>query len=134
MTITWFDPKQHTKHAKKLLKARDMPIEHAKSLPQTGRIAIVNGNPIAIGFIRSIEGNFAMLDSFITNPDVDSLIRHQALDSIIAELLSFCQESGKYKVLAFTSDSGIKDRAIAHGMSELADFTTYSITLNHFID
>lgn len=86
----------------KLLKQRDMHPDLIYTLPEHGMVAFESGELVAAGFIRRIEGNMAMLDSYITNPQTDKAIRHRALDLITKKLVSAAESHNIHKLIAFT--------------------------------
>lgn len=81
-----------------------------KSLPKTGYIAYFGKTAIAAGFIRRIEPNMCMFDSFTSNPFMGSQLRNNALTLIINNLLEDAKRLKLQSIMAFTHDPGIKNR------------------------
>lgn len=103
------------------LYARDFFISHGMNpdlvydLPEYGLIALRGDKPVAMGFIRRIEGPYAMFDSFITHKQAQSSDRNRALDHIVKKLLKHLRDSEVRRVLAFSGFKDIINRGIRHG-------------------
>lgn len=110
---------QHLGDARHLLKARDMSSDLIDDLPGCGLIAYDKGKPVALGFVRRIEGTYVMLDSYITDPGIESSIRNRALDHITHKLIQWAHSHGVTKVLAFSTDENTISRAYRHGFGYL---------------
>jgi hypothetical protein len=82
-------------------------------LPKLGFIAYCNSEYqyIAAGFLRMVEGNIAQIDTLVTNPAIESSIRHEALNLIVDKLLESAKELKLLGVYAFTSDYSTIKRA-----------------------
>ena len=78
---------------------------------------------IAAGTLIPTATNMALLESFIANPQSDKNSRDSALDEIVAALLDKSAALGIQKILAFTSQKTITDRAVAHGMKNVGQYT-----------
>lgn len=122
MIVIAYNPSKHQEYAKKLLSYRNMAVTLSNDLPEYGLIALEQGLPVAMGFIRRIEGPYIMLDSYISDPHIKSEIRHRALDIITQKLIKWGQTHGMTKVFSFSEDSSIITRASRHGMVEMPDF------------
>lgn len=68
-------------------------------LPPNG--AIVPG--IAAAHMYSTDGNFVILENFITNPRTTHAERKEALDIIVAHMLHTARELGFKSAIAFTT-------------------------------
>lgn len=121
MYIIPYEHKVHESEVEKMLISRFMPTHLINDLPQHGLIAIEGDTPIAVGFIRMIEGPYAMLDSYITNSEVDSKIRDRALNIITNKLLKWAKTANINKVLAFSCDENTIKRAESHGFITFPD-------------
>jgi hypothetical protein len=84
-------------------------------LPQDGIMIYGRNGYIAGGFIRKCEGGIALVDSYITNPNVDGKVRDAALDLMTNELLRVAKERGYTRMIAFTEDLHTFERGLAHG-------------------
>ena len=115
MKVIPFSLSRHVFDISYLLCARDMGAELGSDIPEFGLIAFEGEKPVAAGFIRQIEGNYAMLDSFISNPDIEYAIRDRALDLITRKLIEVAKRNNVRKLFAFSEHTGIIDRAIRNG-------------------
>lgn len=88
-----------------------------KTLPKIGYIALLDNQPIATGFLRKVEGGYAQLDTFATNPYFGSQIRHIGIELVWQELLKEIKILDLLGVIAITEDLGILSRAQQHGFS-----------------
>lgn len=70
---------------------------------------------IASGSIRNVEGNYGIMDSFVTNPQCGPEIRHDALNRLMQELIDAGKSLGMRKLLAFSFHDNIMNRAIKYG-------------------
>ena len=89
-----------------------------RDLPKTGYIVYYGKQPIAVGFIARIEPNNGMLDSFASNPYYGSKIRHEALDLIVNTLIEDAKRLKLKRLIAFSQDEGIINRAKSIGFIE----------------
>jgi len=111
-----------------LLESRNMSPGLINDLPVFGLIAYDNGEPVAAGFLRDIEGPYAMLDSYITNPNAPAKVRNRALNLITDKLIKVARLNDKVKLLAFTADLHTHWRSLEHGFTYLPH-TFSAITL-----
>jgi len=86
-----------------------------QDLPKIGYIAFLGKQPVAAGFLRRIEPNYAQLDTFLSNPYFGSQVRHEAMTKIIDSLIADANELNLKGILAITADQSIKNRALALG-------------------
>jgi hypothetical protein len=86
-----------------------------QDLPKIGYIAFLGKSPVAAGFLRRVEPNYAQFDTFLSNPYFGSQIRHLAMSLVTEELLRDSKELGLRMVLAITSDDSILSRAKDNG-------------------
>lgn len=132
MKVRPYDKLRDTLHAIKCLNSRDMDLELVLDLPKHGLIALEGNEPIAMGFIRRVEGPYAILDSYITNADVTPELRDRALDTITRKLISLAELNDIKKLMAFSSHSTIIERSVRHGMSKMPyEFTLLSLPRSH---
>lgn len=85
------------------------------SLPKIGYICYLGKTPVAAGFLRRVEGGFAQFDTFISDPNFGSNIRHLALSKIVNSLTQDAIDLGLEGIIAFTKDAGIFQRAKDQG-------------------
>ena len=90
-----------------------------EELPSVGLIAIDGDTPIAAGFLRYIEGNFALLDGLITNPTQLGSTRHAAIDAVVSGLISIAVRLGYTRLMANSVDESTLTRSLKHGFKPL---------------
>lgn len=88
-----------------------------RDLPKIGFIALMGKQPIAAGFLRRVEPNYAQLDTFLSNPYFGSQIRHIAMSKIVDSLLEEAKDLDLKGIVAFTKDQSIINRAKSNGFS-----------------
>lgn len=97
------------------LAKRNVYVPTEDEMPRIGYMAHVDGNPIAAGFLRYVEGGFALLDGLVTNPDSPGEFRNIAIDAVVSRLLKKAKSAGILKVTAYTKDAGTLLRSVNHG-------------------
>lgn len=116
MLISPFVKSQHTPMIEKCLKSREMDPALVNDLPSFGLIATDRGgSPIAFGFVRSMEGDYGVLDSYITNPEMSPETRDEALHRLTAKIIKIAKVSGFRQLFAFSVDEHTIMRAVSHG-------------------
>lgn len=115
LSIKRFYPSEHEDFMRDLLGSRGMSWSLIPELPQFGLIAFIEGEPVAAGFLRQVEGGFAMLDGLISNPNKSSEERHEAIDGVVHGLTAMAQRTGLTKLIAFSEDEGTLKRSLEHG-------------------
>ena len=115
MLIIPFNQIKHNKHAITLLNARGMDPNLVNDLPEHGLIALEGDTPIAMGFIRRVEGLSAMLDSYITAPNASSEARGRAVTIITRKLLHWAKSGGCMRMMSFSLEPSFVTRAEALG-------------------
>ena len=106
------------------LKKRGIDTKVVADLPEVGFIS----PNVAAGFLRKVEGNFGMIDSFITNPEASPHNRNEALDKITESLVRTAYGLGMKQLLAISVDENTLKRAVRLGFS-LLDHRVVAITL-----
>lgn len=104
MLVERFNKKTHEDSANTLLMSRDMTESWTAVLPRFGFIVHEDATPIAMGFIRLLEGKMGVLDSYITNHNISSHKRHDALRLISTALVDFSKTTLKLNGLIAFSD------------------------------
>lgn len=125
--IRRFNPDEDSKHIASWLRDRGMSAEMSTNLPELGLIVYKTGCPVVAGFLRKIEGGYAMLDSLITNPVVLPEIRDKMIDYLVKELISLAKSEGIKAITAASLDENTLLRSIRHGFVKQAHTV---ITLN----
>lgn len=83
--------------------------------PVLGFVACHDDECFAAGFLRRIEGNYALFDGLITNPRGSSLDRHIAIEAVVKRIIKEAKDLGIPGILAYSLDTGTIERAISHG-------------------
>lgn len=130
MKIIPYERQIHENYIEKMLISRFMASYLIQDLPEHGLIALQDDTPIAVGFIRQIEGPYAMLDSYLSNSEADPEIRDRALNLITRKLLDWARIGGVRNVLAFSADPNTVLRAEAHGFVSFKDHTFQLVRVN----
>ncbi len=92
----------------------------ARNTPTYGWIAYDDEEqPIAAGFLRRVEGHAGQFDTFVSNPDMPSAMRHTALSKICENLLNDAKTLKLEGIISYTQDKTIIERAEAIGFSRL---------------
>ena len=71
--------------------------------------------PVAFGFLRECEGNYAIFDGLLTDPDFKSEVRDHALELVVKELIKAAKLKNIKNIIGFTSDKHTLMRSINHG-------------------
>ncbi len=124
MKLVPYDSFKHREHAKRFLSNREMSKDLVDQLPKSGLVAFENDIPIAMGFLREVEGNYAMLDSYLTDPTISGELRDIALDRITDKLITIATHYNQTLLLAISEDVNTIARSIRHGFK----FTDYKVT------
>lgn len=99
-----------------MLRQRKLEDEDAlRCLPETGYIVFHDNFPVAAGFLRRVEGGFAQMDSYISDPTAPSEQRNEALDLITEALISRAKELELRGIVAFSVDQNTISRSLRHG-------------------
>lgn len=113
MKVIPFNVKNHTDRLHRMLLSRGMPIE--QEYPEFGMSAIENDVLVAVGFVRRVEGNHAIIDSFITNAECSSEVRQRALQLLCYKIDNILRSVKLNKLLILTTDLDIVQRAHQNG-------------------
>ncbi len=90
-----------------------------KTLPKIGYIAYLGDSPIAAGFLRRVEGGFAQLDTFVSNPHFGSQVRHIGIEGVKSALLEEAKVLKLEGIIVLTDDGSIISRAVDTGFNVL---------------
>lgn len=94
-----------------LMKVRNMDEKLVDEVPSYGVIATQCGKLVCAGFLRSVEGNFGMIDGLITDPSSSSAERHEAINLVVSSLIEAAKEFRMSVVMAFTIDDTVMARS-----------------------
>lgn len=81
------------------------------TLPAIGYIAHTLGQPVAAGFLRMVEGGFAQIDTLMSNADLPSALRHEALCLVVDQLIADAKQKGIKGLYAHTKSKDVIKRA-----------------------
>lgn len=101
------------------LKERELNPHLIDELPDVGFVVSEGEEIIAAGFIRQTEGDYALVDSYITNKNSPPVQRDQALDLITKELINISKSLGFKTLVATSIDQNTIDRSLRHGFKQL---------------
>lgn len=92
-------------------------IEHItkKTLPKIGYIAIMNGLPIAAGFLRRLEPCYAHIDTLVSNAYCGSILRHKGIAGVVEGLIEEAKHLKLKGLVAHSQDKGTLERAKSLG-------------------
>lgn len=88
-------------------------------LPEIGFLAFKDNKPIAAGFIRQCEGDYGLIDSFITNPTALPSHRDEALNLVTKQLVIKAKAMRLKMLTAYTTDENTRVRAEKHEFVKL---------------
>lgn len=111
----------HLNMLREMLIARDMSELHSAGVPEHSWIVVENDQPIAFGGLRKVEGGMAIMDSYLTNPNAPSDLRHKALEWLTYKLIKISRHYLVTKLLAFSQSDEIFNRAKSHGFIEFSN-------------
>jgi hypothetical protein len=120
MQVVAFEPKLHLSHISSWLEARKISVPNSKEFPKLGLVVQYEGKPIAMGFLRMVEGNYAQLDGMTTNPEASPELRNRANDVLTQNLLDTAKRLKIKKIIAFTLDENTLMRSFRHGFVKLS--------------
>lgn len=85
-------------------------------LPKIGYMAFLDKIPVAAGFLRRVEGNLVgQIDGLTSNPQFGSIIRNEALDKVVNQIVSDGKVLGLKGLYAHTTVESVYKRAVATG-------------------
>lgn len=132
MDVIPYEAKLHNRYISQWLASRDLKNNFANDLPEIGYITVDRNRPIAAGFIRRMEGNFAMLDSLITDPLAVAELRSKAIDLVVTKLIKEAKLLEIKHFFAFSKDANTIERSLKHGFMKLPD-TVIGVDLSQLI-
>lgn len=92
---------------------------HDNVLPEIGFVAYEGAIPVAMGFLRQIEGGYALIDTLVTNRDLSSELRHVGISKLVDKLIETAKDQGFKGVMALSNDDGILKRADTLGFKTI---------------
>lgn len=88
-------------------------------LPRIGLVVYHLNQPVAIGFLRQVEGGLLMMDSFITNPSQPPEIRDKAMNKLGYRMIATAKRLKSTGIIAFSSCDNTLKRAKRNGFVRL---------------
>ncbi len=114
MTIP-YNPLYHRKLLITCLEKHNMPATLIDTLPNFGLVTTHLGEIVAAGFLRRMEGYYAMIDGYITNPEARAELRNRALDHITYKLIKIAKANDIVRIVCLSTEDNIVKRAIVFG-------------------
>lgn len=105
------------------------PIPALIEYPEIGYIASDTQGPIAVGFLRRMEGGYGQMDGFSTNPYRSGEDRHKALDMVVNTLITTAKSLKIAGLMVLTEDESTIMRSERHGFRKLRH-TLLGVDLN----
>jgi hypothetical protein len=118
LTIEEFKHEEHFEFLACWLKLRDKNTEIAFNLPHFGYICFQGPMPVAVAFLRQIEGDMGMFEGLCSNPECGPELRSEAIDGLIQQLIETARGIGIKSVLAWSKDKNTLERSLRHGFKE----------------
>lgn len=100
-------------------KSETADLIQPEHVPEIGFIAKQDTTPIAIGFLRRLEGGFAQIDTLVTNADLNSSTRNEGLSAVVKKLLDTAKTLKLHGLLFTTAEPTIIRRAEELGFRQL---------------
>lgn len=115
MYVCRYTPREDDWTLLRVLKKREMNLRVAEEFPEVGYLVFEEGAFIAAGFLRQVEGGYALIDGYLSDPAMPSEIRHVALDMVTARLIKAATKMKVKRILGFSLDSNTITRSLKHG-------------------
>lgn len=114
-----YEPFVHQSFVLKWLNLRHLPKHFIDELPHVGFFVWKKDLGVAVGFLRSIERcNYCLIDSFMTNPEIEPFIRNEAMDLLTKTILERAKQLHFSQAIAMTEDDHTRIRALKFGFKE----------------
>lgn len=97
---------------------RNLEIIPDSLLPEVGFII----DNVAAGFLYKTDGGIALIENYITSPDVNYVDRDLGLEEVTKALIENARESGFDRVMAITTLQSVYTRALSHGFDDYGNF------------
>lgn len=101
------------------------------NLPKIGYIIKKNDMVLAAGFLRLMEGDYGLMDYYVSNGYLSSDLRHQGLNKLTEELIKTAQVLKLNGIFAFIRDEGISKRSEVSGFRKVHE-SVYALPLKEF--
>ncbi len=115
-------------------KYMDIACIRQDMLPALGSVAFDfddedNGTPVAAAFLRMVEGGFAQLDTFVTNANKPSDIRHEGINKCLDSLINQAKALKLHGIIATTKDEITITRALSLGFRVITEQKLIALSL-----
>ena len=119
MEIRYFDPNEDLSILNNWLVLHKAPEVVLSDLPKLGWVVSDEGTMLCMGFLRLVEGNYAICDSLATNPEISARKRAEAFDKVTERLVKAAKDLKIKHLIAFTTKTGVEKRsARQHGFKK----------------
>lgn len=107
----------HITHALllKWAKAHGVSASEIDDLPKLGLLVSYQNIPIAVCFLRFVEGRKGMIDAFMCDPTSEPFIRTKCLDQLIYDLIELARFNEMTGIFGLTLNPRVIKRAAALG-------------------
>ncbi len=92
-----------------LERTLDEPI--LNDLPKLGLMVSYCNAPVAVAFLRVVEGGKGMIDGFIADPSCDHKVRTLCLDQLILDLIKLAMYNDMSGLFGLTTNKRVVERA-----------------------
>lgn len=121
--IKYKHSKQHFEYICLMHNTQNSPLAEvltALDVPQLGYIVMQQEDVlVCAGFLRMLEGGYAMIDTMVTNAELSSEIRHKGLSILVDRLIADAILLELKGIISLTSDTGVINRALTLGFKEI---------------
>lgn len=101
------------------LNQRKMPEEYIVDLPELGVVSLYQNKKIAMGFLRKVEGNLALIDSLIADPFCPWELRSLGIDQVVSDLISQAKKSHIKRIIAYSINGRTLERSKKYGFESI---------------
>ncbi len=109
MIVRRYTPDADAEALQEVADAHDVDLG---TLPELGFIVMHQGTAAAFAFLRKVEGAGYMFDSLISNPELNSEQRHEAMTILWTKII---QTSYGQPLIGYATDAGTINRALSTG-------------------
>ena len=99
------------------VEARCLEVASLNALPKLGLLVRHCNVPVAVAFLREMEGGKALIDGFLADPDSDLAVRDECLNALIRDLITLAQKNRFTGILGLTTNPKVVERAKRLGFS-----------------
>lgn len=96
-----------------------LPDVTEKSLPEIGFVALLKSEPVAMGFLRRIEGGYAQIDTLVTNPEFGPIDRSVSIMMVYGKILDSAKKLKIPGLIVITENDSVINRALDCGFKKI---------------